>query len=412
MVYDAFNPEVSVQTPVVWVGADIVLRSGQFTGPDTLPIVILGTDTLAARYAAPDTLHVVAPDHPGNFQLYVGFRGRPPLPFGAVEVGGGYSGDRSLARIGGYPLPWPGGGLPQFLIALPQGLAAVDPRVWTVRQVLPDSVFSQYCVNGPGPAPGGRIVVAGRTATGGCGPLVALRLDTPGLAPDTLPGERIGYRFAAELGPGRWLLTSHHRVSSWSRDSTGAWTTTEYSLGESYDLVISPRGDWAVPIGAYSYPAGTPVFSASAAGPAYVLSDFSEIWGAQFSDDGDTLLVVATPTDTTGNGGAVLAALRASDGTVIRSVRALGGANGLVLDPGRPWLYLIGYSPGLSGPAVQVYERATFTPITVLHVPSPGYASPLYATLYAAGRKLYLLDTCPWCVAGYSLGVTVFDLLP
>jgi len=410
-IYDAVDPEVRVETPVVWAGADIVLTSASFTGVDTLPLVLVGDDTLTPRYAPPDSLRVAAPDSQGTYEVRVWFRARPlPLPYGAITVQGGYSGYRDVPSIGGYPLLWPGGGLPKFLIGVPDGLALVDPRSSTTVRVLPDSIFDQYCFNGPGPAPDGRVTVSRSLPNWECGPLVSVQLANPTLAPAPGPRRCTGCRFAAQLGPDRWLVFFHHGFESWYRDSTGAWTGTLYWYGEPHDVAVSRRVDRAVPLGANSRGLGTPVFTSASAGPAYVLSQFGEVSAAQFTDDGDTLYVVAWPADTAGGAGPLLAVLRAADGAVLRSAPAWGGDH-LVLDPVRPFLYLAGYE-GSWYQAVQVVDRATLKPVTTLRAPddlrSPGN---LYPMLSAAERKLYLVDTCPWCLAGYSARIFAFDLL-
>lgn len=63
--YDAVDPELRIETPLVWPGTDIVLTSPDFLYVDTLPVVLLGDDTMVVRFAMPDTLHVVAPDRQG-----------------------------------------------------------------------------------------------------------------------------------------------------------------------------------------------------------------------------------------------------------------------------------------------------------------------------------------------------------
>ena len=408
-VYSATDPEVRVATRVVWAGAEIVLTSTDFIGADTLPLVILGDDTLPSRYAPRDSVFVVAPQRQGTFQLWVGFRGRLPLPFGEVAVGGGYRGTRLVPLIGGYPLRWPGGPRATFLIAVPGGLASVDPNSGIATSVLPDSIFSQNCYNGPGPAPGGRVTVAGRTAFT-CGPLLSLRPDAPAFPPDTGPSAGSGYRFAAELGPDRWLIFSHHRVDSWSRAPDRTWTSVMYWYGEPNDVVMSPTRGLAVPIGANSRGEGVPVFSAASVGPAYRLSGFSVLWGAQFTDDGDTLYVAGVPSDTAAGQTVVLAVVRASDGEVLRSAPVWSGVCSIVLDPMQPWLYLVGYTDGWAI-ATQVLDRRTLVPIASLTAPTSSGPGVLYPMLDAIRRRLYVVDSCPWCTTGYATPVTTFDLL-
>lgn len=215
---DATPPVVSVATPVVWAGGSIVLTASHFSGTDTLPIALVGDDTVAVRYAPPDSFFVTAPDTQGAFDLRVAFSGRQLQSAGTVHLEGGYRSMWTASPLGRHPVAWPGGTHSSFAIALDSGLAIVDPKLRTVAKALPDSVFSISCINGTGPATGGRTTAMGRHGSV-CGPLTAVRPDSPWVAPDTGPAG-LG-RFAAELAPGRWLVAYQHGVISEWRDATG-----------------------------------------------------------------------------------------------------------------------------------------------------------------------------------------------
>jgi hypothetical protein len=410
-VSDLEDPAFRVTTDTVWAGGTILLTSEGLVGADTLPLVLVGADTAATVYAAPDTLRVAAPDSAGVFTVWVGVRGGTPIAVGEVSVEGGYVGSHVVSEVGGYPLQWPGGDLPSFLIAGPSGLARVDPRSWLRSTLLPDSIFSQLCINGPGPAPGGRVAVIGRLPAG-CGPLVALRPDAPWIAPDTGPSGGEGGRFAAQLGPSHWLVAYQHGVLSYYRVAGGPWQLQgDYTddMEEPQGIAVSPRGDRAAVLCRADGTRGIPVFTPESAEPAYWLTRFRDLWAAQFSDDSDTLFVVA---DTGASAAPMIAALRASDGTVLRSGPAWPGTHNLVLDPGRPWLYLVGYSSGK--PVVQVLDRASFAIVATLQGAAatagmlPGFYYPMLA---AADRRLYLIDSCTFCNAGGGTFVFAFDLM-
>ncbi len=413
-IYDAVDPVVQLETPVVWVGAQVVLTSSALSGADTLPVLVLGGDTISGRYAAPDSLVFPAPSAPGTWTVYVGFRGRGLLPVGDVTVGGRYVGYRDVPLVGGQPLRWPGGAVPSFLIALPNALGLVDARSGTTVSQLPDSAFSQSCNNGPGPAPDGRVVVSRRLPSGACGPLVALRPDDLAMPADTGPTAS-GCRLGAELGPARWLVLCHHMVQSLSRDSSGGWASVSFQLGEPYDLAVSPRGDRAVPIGAEARVTKLPVFTPTSPTPAYLVPPFFEAWGAEFSEDGDTLYL-AGDTDSTEYVHGLLAAVRASDGTVLRSAAWPTDAYLMVLDHARPWMYFVGYAPGPTGPIpeLRVYDRSTLSLVTRLSVPQEAVDRwmVLYPLLDVLARRLYVLETCGWCAAGGYSRIYAFDLVP
>lgn len=398
------EPTVSVETPVAWATGSVMLRVSGLGGPDTLPVVVIGRDTVAVRYAAPDSLIVTAPDTQGTFTIQLGIAGRSLLPVGTIQLAGGYAGDWTPAEsLGGHPLVWPGAPQTSVAIARDSGVALVDPRTRTVSELLSDSMHVMNCLNGVGPAEGGRITV------NNCKALLAVAADSPAVAPDS--GPVTGGRFAVQMGSGRWLVAYHHGVDSYLRSPGGAWTkaTTVYHVEEPYEVAVSPSGDRAIVSGRDADGVGMPVFSRASAEPAYLLTQFRVIEGAQFSPDGDTLYVVAlrTWTDTV----AVLAALRASDGTVLRSAPAWAGASQLVLDPGKPWIYLLGHDTPWDGPFMHVYRRDTFAPVAVLTSPAAGQCGDATPVLSAAERKLYVVESCSFCLAS-AIRIVTFDLMP
>ena len=406
------DPTVTLGTSAAWAGSALVLKATGLSGADTLAVVVIGNDTVAVRYAAPDSLIAAAPDTQGTFTVRVGLRGRDLRSVGTIELSGGFSGVWTVSPVGGHPVAWPGGTQGRFAIALDSGLAELDPTLQSTVRVLPDSLFSINCINGTGPAAGGRLTVEGsRPYPVFCGPLLAVRPDSPGVAPDTGPSGT-GARFATQLAPGRWLVAAHHSVNSYFRDGSGAWVTatTPYHVEEPYEVAVSPGGDRAVVLGRDQAGIGMPVFGLTSPEPVYLLAQYHILAGAQFSANGDTLFVVAyrALTDTA----PVIAALAASDGSELRSAPAWGGAYHLVLDPSQPWIYLVGHESPWDAPKVHVYDRATFAWVATLAGRAPDYmngdANPV---LSAATRKLYLVESCSFCSAG-SVPVFTFDLTP
>ena len=400
---DASPRVVSVETPLVWSGSRVVLTTPGLSGADTLPLVLIGNDTVTVRFAAPDSLVVTAPARPGVFNVLIGFAGRAPVAVGTVQLAGGYAGVWNVGPFGGRPQAWPGIPQSSFAIAMDSGVALVDPRVRTVRQVLSDSMSYPEAMTGLGPASGGRIATLSSR-----GRLLSVWPDPVSVDPDT--GPTYGGRFAAQLAPGRWLVAYHHGVISVLRNVAGAWdtSTTAYHVEEPSDIAVSPRGDRAVVPGIDALGVGMPVFSAASASPAYLLTSFHEVWGAAFSADGDTLFVVGPRA---AGAAPVLAALAASDGRVLKSAPAWGGTVHLMLDPGNRWIYLVG-AVSYAEPGVQVVDRATFVPITTMHgQPGMEAIADVYPILSPPEHKLYLVDSCSFCSAA-TVPIYAFDLMP
>lgn len=403
---------VQVETPLVWTSGRIVLTSPDLVGRDTSPVVVVGTDTVATRYAPPDSLIAKAPSTPGLFDVLVGFGGRAPAAVGTVQLAGRYAGVWNVGPIGGRPQVWPGSPQSSFAILMDSGLALVDPRVRTIRRVLPRSVADINCMNGVGPATGGQVAVMNCS-----GVTVPVQPEARSIGIDTGPGG--GGRFVAQLAPGRWLHADQNGVSSLLRNATGGWdtATTPYQIEEPFDVVVSPRGDRAVIIGRDWLGTGMPVFSASSPNPVYFLTGFHELWGAAFSDGGDTLFAVGPPAaDSAPN----LTVIAASNGDVLTSVPAWPGTYRLQLDPRGRWIYLAGAVQDPAAvtyrslaPALEVLDRGTLAPVTLLHAPfgtDIGNAD-LYPVVSPAEPRLYLVASCAFCSAG-TVPIYAFDLMP
>ena len=82
------NRAVTVLKPLAWAASAVVFRVSGLTGADTLPVLVIGRDTVAVRFAAPDSLIAMAPDTQGTFAVYLGMRGRALLPAGSIQLAG------------------------------------------------------------------------------------------------------------------------------------------------------------------------------------------------------------------------------------------------------------------------------------------------------------------------------------
>jgi hypothetical protein len=266
-------------------------------------------------------------------------------------------------------------------------------------------------MNGVGPASGGRIA-----AMNCSGRMLSVSLAPGSAAADTGPGG--GGRFAAQLAQGRWLIAYHHGVSSYMRNASAGWdaATTPYHIEEPFNIAVSPRGDRAAVMGRDNQGTGMPVFSAASANPAYFLTGFHELWAGAFSDNGDTLFAVGVAA---AGAAPFFSVLAASDGTVLKSVPAWSGTYHLLLDPAGKWIYLVGavrdttVASNVLLPALQVVDRATFAPVTLLQGP-PGadvLRSDVYPILSPAESRLYIVATCSFCSAG-TVPIFAFDLMP
>jgi hypothetical protein len=413
------NPTVTLPSSVAWAGGSFALTSSAFTGADTLPVVVVGSDTVAAQYLAPDTLMVPAPQTAGTFTVMLGFHDRGLLQAGTVEVAGGFAGEWvTPVSVGGHPVLWPGSPQTSLVMARDTGLALVDPRLETAVGRLADTLFDVRCLQGVGQAPDGRVTVMHFDPFIGCtGTLYSVRPDVLAPPVDTgpsYPAVGVGGRFAIELTPARWLVASHHSVRSCRRDTTGAWICWSADLfEETYEIVVSAQRDRAVPLGRDYAGIGMPVFGLDSAGPAYLLSGFHALAGAQFTPDGDTLYAVAyrALTDSV----PLLVALAASDGAVLDSAPAWPGSAQLVLDPSQPWVYLVGHPSYWSPPEVHVYDRRTLRQVAALTTGMatlPNGAGDAYTVLSPAERALYVFETCSFCSATSAVPVFRFDLLP
>jgi hypothetical protein len=409
-VYPVRDTEVRMVSASQWAGGEIVLTSPSFFGADTLPLVFFGPDTLPVRFAPPDTVVAVAPAALGTGTVQVQFASGGRVTVGEVRIVAGFTGWWEGPPVGGHPTKWPSRTEARFVVDGASHLLLIDPAARTSQDYLPDTLEAVGCMHGPGFDADGALVLVRRRPLADypnfvCGPMFAYTDPTSALAIDSGPTgwDWLGVR----LGPGDWIRQSKYAVDRLIRRPAGNLDTASWwalvQQPEAY--AVSPVSGRAVPIGAtLMLGQGIPVFARGVLSPVYYLAGYSWSQGAVFSDDGDTLFFAATMQDTTPLvDDYVIAAVRAADGTVMRSARNAIWSDNLLLDPSGKWIYSVGVW-GPNGPLVQVFDRASLRLIATMQPPAGALLS---VTPYAAGylftpilsasdRKLYVVGTYPY----------------
>lgn len=411
-VYDAVDPVVSIETPHVWVGADIVLTSLAFFGTDTLPLVLLGDDTLAVRYSPPDTVRAIAPRRLGTFELRVGFPGREPLPFGSVSLHGALVANRLAPVPDATAMAWPYGE-GTFLAGVAGRLTRFDVFAGTQTPIFADSLYDRWCGWGPWPAGNRALVlpapVAGtsRGAANHCRPL-AVRQD--GEVIDSLPGAYSNFLFpSARLADGSWIRNHAKGGTDLFPKLPGGgygflWTA---GLLEVWRLIASPDGRYVFGADANTYTDSLAILRAGGLGAPGLLVGTGGSRAAAFSESGDTLVVRP-------RSGAQLLLVRSLDGSILATVPTTVEYKDLAFDSGRPWLYAASVDSGNVGISVTVYDLRTMEVATVLRATGsapPQRAATVYLALDLWHRRLnaFLTDDIsnPNPGAGFS-----FELMP
>lgn len=398
-----------------WSGNPLVMRSSAFAGADSLPTVITGTETLTVRSFGADSASVLLPDTNGSLTLSVRLRSGTVLPSLSVRVHG-FRAITAGPSVSGKVYPWPVGGVPAALAFHGNRLVSLDFRYNTAIPLTADTNLGSRCFLHPMPsAEPGFVVVAPHDSTDNCtGKIVAVPTSSLAGPADSGPVGGWPSQLAAHLRRGRWLLAVGNDTRLSSDGSVGC--------GQTYGFVVSPRGDRVVPLcGAAT---GSPVIDAASSVVAYTFPEARWIWAAGFDQNGDTLFAVRE--DSLGHSD--LIAADATTGRVLSQVprASLGAADwsaALVSDPGRPWLYVLGWTDSLL-PYFDVLDRATLTRVATLRLPSwAGAAVPRAPWGHHVGdwtllvspleRRLYaMMDNEPWPVAEKPISVLTFDLMP
>jgi hypothetical protein len=411
-IYDAVDPVVSITTPRVWVGADIVLTSPAFSGADTLPLVLLGDDILTVRYAPPDAVRAIAPRRLGTLELRVGFPGRGPLPFGPVSLHGALVANRLAPVPYATAMAWPYGE-GTFLAGVRGRLTKIDVFSGAETPMIADSLYDTSCGWGPWPAGYRALVlpapVAGtsRGAADHCR-LLAVRED--GEVFDSLPGASSNFMFpSARLADGSWIR-NHAKGGTdlFPRLAGGRygllWTA---GLLEVWRLIASPDGRYVFGAVANTYTDSLAILRAGGLGAPGLLVGTGGSEAAAFSESGDTLVVHP-------RFGAQLLLVRSLDGHVLAAVPDTVAYSDFAFDSGHPWLYAASVDSGGVAISVTVYDLRTLEVATVLHATGsapPQGAATVYLALDLWHRRLnaFLTDDTgnPNPGAGFS-----FDLMP
>ncbi len=401
-----------------WSGATLVLRSGWFLGPDTLPLVTVGSDTLVMRTFGRDSVAVVLPDTNGPITLHVRFNtDAGVVPAGPVRVHGFASAAVSRWSVDGSLLPWPGGAVPTAAAYVGGRLVLLDLTSLdgVPAPLIPDTGLGAACGHGPMPsaADPGLVVISHAIPPASCGPLIAVLLAAGAPAPDTGPPAYEHFP-SVHLGRGRWLIDYKQHVAVVTGSPSAGFTTGPYILcAQPWGFAVSPRGDRVAPRGCY-VPApnpGLPVFDAASGAVAYWLPSLEQADEAAFSESGDTLFRAGS----TVGAGRRVEALDATTGALLASSALEPAGWAMTLDRERPWLYVAG--PVGTRPVVQVFDRRSLTPVATLRVPDSAldttyyYSMDDYVTVLSpVERSLYL--TIRRLGGTWPIQVLRFDLMP
>jgi len=348
-----------------WSGGTLVLRSTAFRGADAAPTVTVGDDTLGMRPFGSDSVLVQLPDTNGWVQLWVHLSDGGGGPIGEVRVHG-------FAEMIRYPIGWFGPVLPwlgETGIGYANGrLSRLYLRTGYTVPLLPDSGADHlWCLDGPMPSVVPGMAVVSHYSGGRCGPLIALPLAGGTAVPDTGPtppaGGKLDFGPALHLGPGRWLADLGDGLRFFTGSPSAGFVASS-ALVQSSDygiptgFAVSPRGDRVIVFPIWAS-AGVRVLDPTTLGVAFTLTGAPFVGGAAFSEDGDTLFVVAVRGH--------------SDQLALLMVDAISGAVlahtdlhlqtrdafAVTPDPTRPLLYV-------AGSTVEVLDRNTLAPVARL----------------------------------------------
>lgn len=278
----------------------------------------------------------------------------------------------------------------------------------------PESLHASRCSWGVGPSFEPTRVVLHTTQCNNLNGWKSWDLTPPLTVADSLPWG--SERFAAELAPGRSLYPTHHWFALAACD-TGACTVGEPIRAESVrDVVISPRGDRAVPL-ASTMPGGALVLDARAASVSYVIPELVNATSALFSQGGDTLYLAGTDTASAH----VLLVLRAADGQRLGAVPLPTTSLALAFDPLRPWVYSprLHVEGGALSLVLEVRDRSTLAIIAAPAAPAGSFCffcldivrvlpSPLEQRVYLANTLFAPYFYAP----GQAAQLIIFDTPP
>jgi hypothetical protein len=242
-------------------------------------------------------------------------------------------------------------------------------------------------------------------------------------APDTGPTPtRIDFGPALHLSRGRWLADIGSGLQFITGSTTAGFVARDpvqsFNVSVYVGFAASPRGDRVI-----AYPSradqGVPVLDPAALNVAFRLDGVTDIQGAAFSGEGDTLYLVTS--NQTGDPPELVAVASTSGATLARVALPLRAgmphqAVALTPDPDRPLIYITGSFTGSWATTVEVVNRATFAPVAWLRSPvsrldlHAGCYDPAYASVLGAGRQLFAI-----CYGAYDPSIPEvlrIDLIP
>lgn len=392
--------EVRVLNPVAWPGENLVLESEAFAFYDELPEIRLDDSSVAVARAGPSTVHISLPEKAGTYQLL--FRLHGGRRTGSVRVVG-FLGMRDGPPLHGWAQSLEPGS-PMMIAAGPTHLLLTDLRS---DVVFPTAiVHDPDCLLSAGVSFREKSVVAGRCS----GPAHSWQVLPGTFVHDSGPGS--GEYQRSELADDLWFNASHHRAIL----RRASDTIFDIQMEESERLVLSPDGQWAVPIANHTEAgADMPVISTAQPGIAYRLP-LQSVYAAAFSPDGDTLFAggYRSSGDTLYAGGAWLIAISATTGALLAELQdsAMFDYFSLVLDSTSSLMYAFTYQA-----AVHIIDRTTMQRVRTLPVPFPSGWCCGQSTLALdrENNRLYGLSIYGWglggTVGGLS-GIWSLELVP
>ncbi|HTT68673.1 MAG TPA: hypothetical protein VMF70_11630 [Gemmatimonadales bacterium] len=396
-----------------WSGGIVLLGSRSFTGPDSVPVVTVGNDTLVVQRRGVDSVLVQLPDTDGAISLVVRLRAG-----GHANVLVSVHGFASVRpgpplEVNAQLYPWPDAGNPTALAIQDGRLVLLNLASLTVSAPLaPDTGLfchtTDYGSFAPVPSatvPG--LVTALTSCPGGAGygRVLAVPISPAAAPPDTSP--LTAAEVGVHLSRGKWLVSNGHAgLVVYARTDSVTFSQTAPNGFEAFGAVVSPRGDRVVPTFTLcGTVTGLPVYDAAGA-VAYRIANIPCASGpATFTEAGDTLYVsgvdslyaeVLLAVDAT-TGSILARAIRSPDTLYIRASPTAG----LAADPLRPFLYAAGWR---DGPVLDVLDRGTLQSVASLRPPAsvtagldsranPLMGYPWTIVMNPIARRLYVVPT-------------------
>jgi len=387
----------------VWAGGFVKLHSETFTGPDSLPVVLLAGDTLPVSLTDTFTVSAELPDTvSGPLTLTV-------LTAAAADT-------QTVTVIAhGFVRAYPGpklAGLPQrtpdgSMLALGTGgTLLVNPATGTAQLLAPGDTSCTL-------TPGFSLVSGVAVSSVRIPPpadhckYYAWRFDHGPIVVDSGiggPSWTLAY-----LAPGRWIANSGVMTFA-TTDSS--WAILD-GVFEPHEYVADAKGQYLVPsLMPFVDTSGVPVYSTATSAIAYHITAQGAIGGAGFSSDGDTLFLSA----------ASILALDAATGKILmEGPRDAFGGGYMVVEPNRPWIYVMsaGRIPidGVATVGIEVIDRRTLTIVAHMEVPPSAqqlikFDDVVYPVLGTGNNTLYVVDVTAWDGPPEPTRIYEFDLLP